>query len=183
MSLLSFQQTLITAEVDGPALAAAAAASMLPAASKYTLPPNFFRVGKQLQINAMGRISTVITTPGTARFDLRLGNTVVWDSLAIVLDTAAAHVNVPWELELLITCRTIGAAAALFGQGKFTSEVVIGFGAAPRGVVSAMLPWNTAPAVGATFDSTVSQVVDMFFTQTVATGGLTLHQYGIRELN
>jgi hypothetical protein len=33
----------------------------------------------------------VITTPGTARFDLRIGAVVAFDSLAILLDTVAAH--------------------------------------------------------------------------------------------
>jgi hypothetical protein len=49
--------------------------------------------------------------------------------------------------------------------------------------VTALLPWNAAPAVGATFDSTTSQVVDFFFTQTVATGSMTLHQYSLISLN
>jgi hypothetical protein len=41
-----------------------------------------------------------------------------------------------------------------------------------------MLPWNAAPAVGGNFDATVSNLLDLFFTQTVATGSITLHQFG-----
>jgi hypothetical protein len=46
-----------------------------------------------------------------------------------------------------------------------------------------MLPVGTAPTAGNGFDSTASQAVDLFFTQTVATGSLTLHQYILESLN
>ena|ERR1041384_4247179 len=185
MAIQSWQQTLITAQVDGAALTAAAAASCLPAAAKYTLPANYFdTIGKQLQIRASGRISSVITTPGTARFDVRLGGTVVFDGLAVLLDTVAAHTNVGWTLDVLLTCRAIGTAGNLMGQGIWTCEDILGVPAtAPKGVLSAMLPWNSAPAVGGNFDTTAQQQVDLFFTQTVATGSLTLHQYSLIGLN
>lgn len=187
MSLQTWQETLISAQVDGTALTAAAAASCLPAAAKFTLPANFFStIGKQLLIKASGRISSVITTPGTARFDVRFGANVVFDGLAVLLDSVAAHTNVGWYLEILLTCRALGAttSANLMGQGLWTCEDILGVPAtAPKGVLSAMLPWNSAPAVGAGFDSTVSNVVDLFFTQTVATGSMTLHQYSLIALN
>jgi hypothetical protein len=183
MSTQGWVETLITSQIDGAALTAAAAASAIPAAAKFTLPANFFSVGKVLKVEAAGRISTVITTPGTARFDVRFGGTAVFDGLAMLLDTAAGHTNMPWHLEILMTCRVIGAAASLMGVGKFTSEVVRGAGTMPLGVMTAMLPWNSAPAVGATFDSTATQAVDLFFTQTVATGSMTCHQYALTVYN
>lgn len=184
MSLQSWREVLVTAQSDGTALTAAAAASALPAHAKYTLAANYIQaLGKQLRIWAHGRISTVITTPGTARFDVRLGGTVVFDSLAVLLDTTAAHTNVPWELEIVVTCRTVGSSAAFIGSGKFVSEVVKGSGTMPLGSLVALLPWNTAPVVGGTFDSTAAQQADLFFTQTVATGSLTLHQYMLEGLN
>jgi hypothetical protein len=181
----SWQETLITSQVDGSALTAAAAASCIPAAAKFTLPGNFFKnLGQQLLIKASGRISSVITTPGTARFDLRFGGTVVFDSLAVLLDSVAGHTNVGWSLEILLTLRALGASANLMGQGLWTSEDILGVPAtAPKGVLSAILPWNSAPAVGNNFDSAVSQQVDLFFTQTVATGSLTCHQYSLISQN
>jgi hypothetical protein len=172
--------------VDGPTLTAAAAASCLPPASRITIPTGFFGPGKMLSVKATGRVSTVITTPGTLRFDLRFGANIVFDSLAILPDTVAAHTNVGWWLDILLTCRAIGNGtnANLFGQGKFTCEDILGVpAAAPKGVLTAMLPWNSPPAVGAGFDSTVANLVDMFFTQTVATGSLTVHQFAIQALN
>lgn len=184
MSMSSWSETLVSAQVDGPTLTAAAAASCIPPAAKFPLPGQFFKyIGQQLMIKASGRISSLITTPGTARFDLRFGATVVFDSLAILLDSVAAHANVGWTLEILLTCRAIGASANLMGQGTFICEDILGVPAtAPKGVLAAILPWNSAPAVGSNFDSTTSQVVDMFFTQNVATGSLTVHQYSLISL-
>jgi len=184
MSLQSWGETLITTSIDGTAVTAAAATTLLPAAGKYTLPANFFAVGKQLIVKASGRISSLITTPGTARFDLRFGGTVVFDGLAILLDTVAGHTNVGWYLEVMLTCRAIGASANLMGQGTWACEDLLGVPAtAPKGVLSAILPWNSAPAVGANFDSTTTQQVDLFFTQTVATGSVQLHQYSLISPN
>lgn len=167
---------------DGPTLSAAAAASCLPTPARVTLYNSFFDVpGKQLQILASGRISCVVTTPGTARFDVRLGASAIiaFDSQAIPLNTTA-KVNVGWWLDLMLTCRSVGSGttATLLGQGTFTSEATIG---APAATVSApgafVLPYNAAPVAGAGFDSTSALALDLFFTQTVATGSMTLHQY------
>jgi hypothetical protein len=184
MSIQSWQETLIAAQGDGGVLTAAAAASCIPLSAKITLPANFWIPGKSLQIKASGRISSLITTPGTARYDVRIGGTVVFDGLAALLDTVAAHVNVGWFLEILLTCRAIGSTGNLIGQGKWTSEDILGVPAtAPKGVLTAMLPWNSAPAVGANFDTTIANTLDLFFTQTVATGSMTLHQYIVQSLN
>lgn len=181
---LGYQETLITAQVDGPALTAAAAASCLPPAALYTLPANFFRhIGQQLLIKAAGRISCAVTTPGTARFDVRFGGTVVADSLAMNLNIVA-KTNVNWWLELLLTCRALGASANLMWQGTWISEAVIG---SPLPTVGGSgvftLPYNAAPAVGSNFASTAAQQVDLFHTQTVATGGLQLHSYSLISPN
>lgn len=178
-------EPLVSAQIDGTARTAAATASLLPGAAIKTLPANYFdTIGQQLLIKASGKVSTVITTPGTIRFDVRLGGTAVFDSLAILPDTVAAHTDVGWELEILMTLRAIGASANFMGIGRFTCEDILGVPAsAPKGVLSAILPWNSAPAVGGNIDSTTALALDLRFTQTVATGSITLQQYsafGIR---
>jgi hypothetical protein len=180
----TWREILVTAQGDGTALTAAARATALPVQAKGVLDPGFFQyAGRMLHVWAAGRISTVITTPGTARFDVDFGGTVVFDSQAVLLDAVAAHTNVSWELDIVLTCRTVGTNANLMGVGKFISEVVKGSGVMPLGSLVAMLPWNAAPAVGANFSSIVSQTVDLFFTQTVATGSMTLHQYCLEAMN
>jgi len=183
---LGFWETLITAQGDGTAVTAAAATTLLPAQAKKTLLPNYFDViGKQMLIKATGRISNVTPTPGTARFDLRFGATVVWDGQAIVLDPNTAYTNVGWIFELLLTCRgPIGAANTLFGQGTYTAVNITGEPATPpKAAMVAVLPWNQAPVVGTAFDSTVAQVIDFFFTQTVTSGSCLLHQFAVYGQN
>ena len=177
---------LATALTDGPTLVAAAAASCLPTAARCTLPPGpaFWYPGKQLRLTASGRISCTAGAPGTARFDLRFGTIIVFDSQPIALNVAG-KVAVGWRLDLLLTCRTVGGgnAATLIGQGTWTSEAGIGAPAAIAGGNAVfLLPYNTAPAPGNGFDSTAPQLVDLFYTQSVATGSLTLHQYLLEEL-
>src|SRR5260221_411784 len=111
MSQQSWVETLVTAQVDGTAITAAAATSAIPAAAKITLPNNFFYIGRMLKIFAMGRISCVVTTPGTARWDVRLGGTVVFDTAALNLNIVA-KTTVPWWLEIELTCRAIGSGTA-----------------------------------------------------------------------
>ncbi len=186
MSRVTWQETIAVAQADGPTLTAAAAASCLPVHAVKTLGPDVWSIGKQLEIVASGKISSVITTPGTARFDVRLGGTVIFDGLAVLLDTVAAHANVPWFLKILLTCRAVGngTLTTFIGAGLWTCEDILGVpAAAPKGVLSAALPWNSTPAVGTGVDNTAANKLDLFFTQTVATGSLTLQQYSARLLN
>ena len=190
MSLNTWQETLLSHRGDGTALTAAAAASLLQGATAtralYTFPANFFEVNKKIKVRATGRISCAVTTPGTARFDLRLGGTVVFDSLAINLNIVA-KTNVHWALEIELYCQAAGSGttATLFpGSCTWESEAIIG---SPLPTVGGsggvMLPYNTAPAVGAGFSSVVSNQADLFFTQTVATGSITLHTLSIDAMN
>ncbi|MDQ6611389.1 MAG: hypothetical protein M3Y64_03065 [Gemmatimonadota bacterium] len=186
MSLQSWQETLVSAQVDGTAHTTIAALSVIPAAAKYTLPANFFSIGKQLRILATGRISTVVTSPGSMRFDVRFGATVVFDGQAVALSTADAYTNQTWVLDILLTCRAIGAGTSttMFGQGTLATPNVLGVTATPpKSYGLAGLPWNTAPVVGTGVDCTVTQAVDLFFTQTVNTHSLTLHQYSLIAMN
>lgn len=178
---MGIRETIASLQSDGPTITAAAAATCLNAQAKVLLQGGRLGyAGRGLHIRASGRISSVITTPGTARFDVRYGGTVIFDSQAILLDSVAAHTNVGWYLDILLTCRVVGSAANFMGQGMWTCEDILGVPAtAPKGVLSAMLPWNAAPAVGGNVDVTANGVLDMFFTQTAATGSLTVHQYEV----
>jgi hypothetical protein len=171
---------LAIASADGPTLTALARASCLPVTAKYTFPANPFVVGSALRFWAAGRISCVITTPGTARLDITYGGTVMFDTGAMNLNIVA-KTNVPWTFEGLIICRAVGATSNFFGFGQFTSEAVI---ASPTGaagsngaLVSAVSGGpDAAPAVGGNVDTTAAGALDMFFTQTVGTGSFTVHQ-------
>jgi len=179
---MGYWETLTTLKADGAALTAAARASMTQGAAatgaRFTLPANKLKVGDALHVFASGRISCVVTTPGTARFDLSFGGVANFDSLAIPLNIVA-KTNVPWILDIHGTVREIGATGNIFWQGMWFSEAALNValpstGPGPGGNT---LPYNTAPVIGPNIDLTVSQLLDLQFTQTVATGSITLHQY------
>ena len=178
-------QVIASAYTDGPTLTAAAAASCVPTYVPTTLPAGYWQIGRIWRLTASGRISCVVTTPGTARFDLRLGGVVAADTLAIPLNIVA-KTNVNWWLEGLFTCRAVGSgtSANLLNQWMWFSEAALlvpvpSTGPGPGGNT---LPYNTAPVVGTGFNSQSALTLDFYFTQTVGTGSLTLHQFLIEQL-
>lgn len=189
MSLQTWQETIVSAATDGPTLTAAARASCIPTANRIVLPNNFFYIGRKLLFKMSGRISCAVTTPGTARFDICMGSagtTIVFDSLAINLNVVA-KTNVHWYLEAGLVCRAVGngTSTTFIPMGcQFVSEAVVGSPLPTAGGSGGViLPYNTAPAVGAGMDNTAASIVDVFFTQTVATGSLTVHTYQIDAVN
>jgi hypothetical protein len=176
----SWRQTIVTLQAAGPTLTAAAAASQLNGQAKFTFPANLLKIGDSLTVRARGIISCVVTTPGTATYDLRFGSTVVYSTGAINLDVVA-KTNVPWSLDVNLLVRSIGSgtAATAWGQGVFSSEAVVG---SPLNSVGGNGLLNVpvgSLAVSTGFDSTVSFAIDSFFTQTVATGSMTCEMFDI----
>ena len=119
-------QVIASSYSDGPTLTAAAAASCVPTYVPTSIPAGYWQIGRQWRISASGRISCVVTTPGTARYDLRMGAVTAFDTLAIPLNVVA-KTNVSWWLDVLLTCRSVGTgvSATLFGQGWWRSEANI----------------------------------------------------------
>lgn len=184
MSMQTWQETLVTSQVDGPTLTAAAAATCIPAAALITIPAGWWQVGRELKVTAQGRISCAVTTPGTARFQVRHAAISIFDSGALNLNIVA-KTNVPWWLEIVMTCRAIGnsTSANVFGFGNFQSEAVVGAPVNTAGGNGSLICPVGAPVVGTGFDSTIANIMDLFFTQTVATGSLIVHKYKIESLN
>lgn len=192
MPLQTWCQTLYSMPVDGAALTnvAATATSLLPAAANsdpgLTLPANFFAyIGQQLIIRAAGRVSNVVTTPGTLTLDVTLGGTVVFTSGAMQMSTTA-HTSLPIWYEIYLTLRAIGQTANLMGQGKISGQPMslTAVADSTTTVGTLMMP-NTAPAVGGNFNSRVSQLFDHRATFSVATAttSIQLHQLQVISMN
>jgi len=149
------------------------------------LPNNYWTPGKAWKVLLHGRVSCADTTPGTFRLSLRTGpsGTVVAFDSGVLFLNVVAKTTVPWMFELDLTCRAVGTgtSSTLFGVGRWTSEAVVGSPLPTVGGNGSLLCPVGAPAVGAGFDNTAANAVDFFFTQTVATGSLTVHQYEIWE--
>jgi hypothetical protein len=181
------QQTIVLAATDGPTLTAAARASCIPTANRIVLPNAFFYIGRGMKLLLSGRISCAVTTPGTARYDICLGaagTTIVYDTGAMNLNIVA-KTTVPWFLEVLLVCRAVGngTLTTFFPRGSFSSEALIGAPLPTVGGNGGILVPTSAPAVGAGMDNTAASALDVFFTQTVATGSMTVHNYQVDVLN
>lgn len=180
-------ENIISGATDGPTLTAAARASCIPTANRIVLPNNFFYIGRALHVRMGGRISCAVTTPGTARFDICLGSagtTIVFDTLALNLNIVA-KTTVPWFLDVLLTCRAVGSGTGttFFPTGFFQSEAVVGAPLPSVGGNGTLIVPVGTPAVGAGMDNTAASALDVFFTQTVATGSLTVHNYRVDVVN
>lgn len=192
MSGNNWYQILFVNRAAGPTLTAAAAASMLVASSpaagqnRITLGSGLLSPGSRLRFTASGIISCAVTTPGSVTYDIRFGSTVVFSSGAMPLNIVA-QTNVNWELQVDMTVRTDGAtsAATLWGSGHWLSPAAINTpapstGPGPGGF---LLPYGTSQAISTGFDTTIANVFDSFFTQTVGTGSMTLEQAELSLLN
>ena len=178
-------------QADGTALTGSTTpTSILLAASKPQLYAGFWYIGKKIRVHAAGRVSNIITTPGTLTLDLRLGpadppTIVVANGGAMSLNIVA-KTNVPWRLTWDLTCRAIGngTLANLMHQGEWVSESVIGSGIpTATGAGTHLLP-NATPAVGTGFNSTVGLFMDLFATWSLSNANSILcHQFHVEELN
>ena len=185
----SWGEILTQSATDGPTLVAAARASCIPTANRIVLANNYFEIKKVIRFTMSGRISCVVTTPGTARLDICMGaagTTIVFDTLALPLNIVA-KVTVPWQFTCDLVCRAIGTGTAtnFFPTASFNSEANIGVAlpsANNTGSQFLNVPVGT-PAVGAGMDNSAASAIDVFFTQTVATGSFTVHNYRVEALN
>lgn len=160
-------------QAAGPSLTAGTAASMLVAASpaagqvRNTIPAGWLNaVGTTISIEASGTLITA-ATPGTGTWSLYFGTTAIWNSTAITL--TASMTTWPWQIWMDFTVRTVGAttAATLYGTGSLQ------LGTAAN--ASSLIQFS--PAAGASgFDSTVPNVLDLWFTESLSTATLITQQ-------
>lgn len=182
MSSKGFRERILEIYEDGAALAnSTTQTSLLPASAKEaTLGAGRLRIGSVIAFDFSGRVSNIVTTPGTLNFGFRLGSTDVFVAGAIPLN-AVAKTNVHWRLSGELVVRAVGltTVTTFFPKGcRFESESVIGSPLPSAGGSGfLLLPFNTAPAVGTGIDFSVSQLVDLNATFSIANAGnsITLH--------
>lgn len=176
-----YNAVLAPAQADGAALTGTAIGSILPTSALYLLPGGTANIiGKQFRVHAFGRISNIVTTPGTLTLTLKFGSSLVAVSQAMQLNTTA-QTNVWWRLHWYLTVRSVGSgtAATLMHQGSMSSTSM-GTGAVTP--VEIGIPVS-APAVGAGFDSTAANLVDLQGQFSLTGNSLTLHQYALESVN
>lgn len=192
MANYSYGEVLSTALIDGTAVAnTTTATTLLPAQAKYVISADSWFVGRRLTVRAQGRISNVVTAAPTITVEFRLGTasppTPVMLSTGALVCSTTAHTNVPWWLEMDLTCRAVGPTANLMGQGWMISRALVDVSGADVTTTGhpALLAPETAPAVGANFDSNVSNNVELFVTWSAASASnsIQLHQFMLIDWN
>lgn len=155
---------------DGVALAnSIVATSIMPPSSLAQIAGGALQVGSYLQITLFGRISTVVTTPGTLTLDLRLGGVIVSAFGAMALNVVA-QTNGTFEAVLRARIGAIGSGTSALAlcMGKFVSRALIGSPATGAGDAPTRVLPDTAPANGTGFASATAVSVDVFATWSVA---------------
>lgn len=188
MSFNSWRENLVDIGEDGsPVTNTTLPGNLLPSGRSPVLPSGYFSTpGVSLIIRAHGRISTLVTTPGTLTFDVRFGSVSVLTSPAFALNVNA-KTNVPWELYIKLVCRSIGAgsSATVLGMGYWRSEAVIGSPLPSAGGVGTLMIPSGAPIVGTGFNSEDAQQVALRATWSVTSpsNSITMHMCEIEMPN
>jgi len=187
VSRYDFMEAIAWSESDGTAVTTTAKGSLIPPHALYPAAggQQFWDVGKKLLMKAKGRISNIVTTPGTLQIAAMVGSINVFLSQALALNIVA-KTNVSWELEIEMTTQVIGSgtAAKLMGQGWFESEsLVIPVAGWIAGNPSRMLLPASAPVQGAGFDSTTGANIDLQAQFSLTGNSMTCHQYTLYAEN
>ena len=147
-----------------------------------TYPADFWTIGRVLELDVIGAISNIVTTPGTITFNVKFGSVIVFTTGAIQLN-ATAHTKLPFWLRILLTCRAVGSgtSANFIGQGIAMGKMFTNTAGQTDGANtdSLLLVPATAPAVGTGFDSTAAQQLDFHagFSISDAGNGIQIEQY------
>lgn len=189
MSVQTWQETLTVQQAAGTLFNTyTTAKTVINPQALYTLPANYFYVGRKLRATIKGGISNIVTTPGTLNFQIKVGSVAAFDTGAIQLN-ATAHTTLPFWLEIELICRSVGSgtSATLFGMGQINSVVVTrtaGQTDDAQGMQTLVVP-QTAPAVGTGFDSTVANIIDLWagFSISGAGNGVQIQSYTLESLN
>lgn len=172
------KEPFIAADIASVTLATTDKA-LYPAASFPVLGARYFdRVGKKLQINLFGRVTTALT-PGNGTFDIYWGTGA--DANGTILASGptnaltASQTNVAWMAQLIVTCRATGSSGAL---------LVTGFAMFNEAVAAAhhLIPAATPAQV--TVDLTANNVISVQFKRSGSTvETMQVHDLEVIALN
>ncbi len=191
MGKQTWQETLVTQQGAGTSFTTYTTnKTVINPQALIVLPANYWYIGRKMRVTVKGGIGSLVTTPGTMNFAVRMGptgNISVFDSGAIQLN-ATAHTNLPFWAEIELTCRAIGnsTSANLMGLGNFTGRMftlTAGQTDDAQGMQTVLSP-QTAMAVGTGFDSTVSSIMDFWvgFSISNAANTVQIQTYSVEDL-
>lgn len=177
-SMQAWRETLYVTVADGTAVTGAAKTILVP---DFTLPASYMYVGRTLQYTLYGRLSTVITTPGTWTHTLNWGGsggTVMASTGALAPDPTAAATNLAWYMTYVSVCRSVGTSGTAFTMGNGWMNDVDDGAAAVANLTAALnnqvLAFPDVPAA-VTIDTTTAKAISPCITPSVASGSMTCH--------
>ena len=175
-SMQSWVETLYVTIADGTAVTAASKTILVP---DYTIPATYMYPGRLLKYMLWGRMSTVITTPGTWTHTLNWGGSggvVMTTTTALAPDPTAASTNIAWYVEYWSVCRAIGVSGTAFTMGRQWHNDIDDGAAAIANLTAALNTHVFADAAAvATIDTSVAKAISPCITPNVATGSMTCH--------
>lgn len=189
MSGQTWQETLITQQGAGTSFGTyTTAKTVINPQALYTIPANYLYIGRKLRVTFKGGIGTLVTTPGTINFQVKIGSVAAFDSGAIQLN-ATAHTNIPFWAEIEMTVRAVGSGttANAMGLGQFSGRmftITAGQTDDVQGIQTVLGP-ATAMAVGTGFDSTIANIIDLWagFSISNAANTVQIQTYSVESLN
>ena len=127
---------------------------------------NMLKVGTTIRATMQGTCTSTVANASTWRFRLGTLGTTADGVIASAANSvaAASGTNIPFEAQLILTVRTIGAAATLSGYLKLCNTGVTGISAVTVQVVQA-----TASAFNSTVDNWLSATYVSAATTTTST--------------
>lgn len=182
-----YQSTLVEMQSDGLAVTGTAEGSLLAGQARIFVPSGYLnRIGKRLMIRASGRVSNIVTTPGTLTLRVKMGptaNIAIATSSAVQLN-AVAKINVGWFLDLGLVVRSIGngVLATVMAQGTWQSESVVGSPVPSAGSAGSAMWQAAAPVVGTGFDSSVDNLIDLTAQFSLTGNSIQAHMFALEDL-
>ena len=107
MSMQTWEELINGSLSDATAVTATGEQLLVP---DFSVPANYMYPGRILRARLSGKISNIVTTPGTLTVRCRWGGlagTILVASAAMVMNTVA-QTDDQWELEMRIACRALG---------------------------------------------------------------------------
>jgi hypothetical protein len=142
-----------------------------------TIPANFMQDGRSLLLRAFGKYSTG-TGPPTIIFGLRwagVAGTVICKTAACT--TVASVTNAGWDLDVVVTTRSNGAAGTLMGNGTarlFAAIAGTVASATGEGLVTPMMNGGVVTPAVATVDLTADAALSLTATWSASSTSHTI---------
>lgn len=179
MSLQTWEETLVESIADATQISNSTSETVM--VPDTTIPANYFYAGRVLRATLLGKMSNVVTTPGTLTLRSRwggVGGTLLCASAALALNTTA-QTNSQIKIEFLITCRVAGSSGTLIVGGS----AGLGLSRATQGLLD-MIPASGQAAVGSLdLVSATSLSFTAQFSVSTNPTNFTIQQFILESMN